>query len=247
MTSAWWCHLTGNSTPSKPKPVKSEPRTPSSEGPSAKKVITANFAVLTGKLRAFIVMVTNWPPPFDHQVKKSESVHSNGQPKSQLLEARNDKVCFNEALMLDHYNTRKTLSWLIFYTWTKSSFWVPADAAGHLQRGQALPARFRAGLWQTAEVLCGVWRRPRSRLRRRVSHAHASWTRRGRPRPESVPGLDLGVYPEEACHTALLTTNKYTLKLLSGHFFNFDKIQLILFWVTSWLGRFCNFCFWKCS
>ncbi|XP_061596279.1 DNA ligase 3 isoform X2 [Cololabis saira] len=54
-----------NSTPSKPKAVKSEPRTPKSEAPKAKKM------------------------------KKSESVHSNGQPKpqatSQLLEPRHDK------------------------------------------------------------------------------------------------------------------------------------------------------------
>ncbi|XP_037543722.1 DNA ligase 3 [Nematolebias whitei] len=58
---------TSNSTPSKPKAVKSEPRTPSSEAPSAKKV------------------------------KKSEgSVHSNGQTKpkatSQLMEPRNDQT-----------------------------------------------------------------------------------------------------------------------------------------------------------
>ncbi|KAM6983889.1 DNA ligase 3 isoform 2-T2 [Tautogolabrus adspersus] len=53
-------------TPPKPKAVKSEPRSPGSEAPSAKKV------------------------------KKSESVHSNGQSKtkatSQLMEPRNDKT-----------------------------------------------------------------------------------------------------------------------------------------------------------
>ncbi|XP_040907203.1 DNA ligase 3 [Toxotes jaculatrix] len=57
---------TSNSTPPKPKVVKSQPRTPGSEAPVAKKV------------------------------KKSESVHSNGQTKtkatSQLLEPRNDKT-----------------------------------------------------------------------------------------------------------------------------------------------------------
>ncbi|KAM4544568.1 DNA ligase 3 isoform 1-T2 [Odontesthes bonariensis] len=57
---------TSNITPSKPKVVKSEPRTPGSEAPSAKKA------------------------------KKSESLHSNGQtkpkPTSQLLEPRNDKT-----------------------------------------------------------------------------------------------------------------------------------------------------------
>lgn len=56
---------TNSSTP-KPKVVKSRPRTPDSEAPSAKKM------------------------------KKSESVHSNGQtktkPTSQLLEPRNDKT-----------------------------------------------------------------------------------------------------------------------------------------------------------
>ncbi|XP_044077380.1 DNA ligase 3 isoform X1 [Siniperca chuatsi] len=57
---------TNSSNPPKPKAVKSQPRTPGSETPSAKKV------------------------------KKSESVHSNGQTKakatSQLLEPRNDKT-----------------------------------------------------------------------------------------------------------------------------------------------------------
>ncbi|XP_047462798.1 DNA ligase 3 isoform X2 [Mugil cephalus] len=57
---------TSNSTPPKPKVVKSQPRTPGSEAPSAKKV------------------------------KKSENVHSNGQTKTkataQKLEPRNDKT-----------------------------------------------------------------------------------------------------------------------------------------------------------
>lgn len=57
---------TSSSTPAKAKPVKSQPRTPSSDAPSAKKV------------------------------KKSESVHSNGQTKakatSQKLEPRTDKT-----------------------------------------------------------------------------------------------------------------------------------------------------------
>ncbi|XP_062289352.1 DNA ligase 3 [Scomber scombrus] len=55
---------TVNSTPPKPKAVKSQPRTPASEAPSAKKA------------------------------KKSESVHSNGKAKAtaQLVEPRNDKT-----------------------------------------------------------------------------------------------------------------------------------------------------------
>ncbi|XP_035522293.1 DNA ligase 3 [Morone saxatilis] len=65
---------TNSKTPPKPKVVKSQPRTPDSEAPSAKKIKTESVP---------------------HQIR-SKSVHSNGQSKakatSQLLEPRNDKT-----------------------------------------------------------------------------------------------------------------------------------------------------------
>lgn len=88
---------------------------------------------------------------------------------------------------------------------------IPAvDAAGHLQWGEAFPAGLCTGLWQTEALLCGVRRRPRSGLWHRLSHTYAGWTWRGRPSPESLTQLDLGVYPQEACRTSLLTIKRQT-------------------------------------
>lgn len=77
-------------------------------------------------------------------------------------------------------------------------FGRPADAAGHLWWGEALPARLHPGRRQTPEVLRGVRRRPGGGLRRRLRHAHAGPTRRGQPGSEGVAQLDLGMHPEEA-------------------------------------------------
>lgn len=81
-----------------------------------------------------------------------------------------------------------------------------ADAAGHLHRGQALPALLRAGLRQAAALLCGVRRRPGCGLRRRHGHAHAGRARGEQPGPAGVARLDLAVYPQEASRSALLAT-----------------------------------------
>ncbi|XP_047462799.1 DNA ligase 3 isoform X3 [Mugil cephalus] len=85
---------TSNSTPPKPKVVKSQPRTPGSEAPSAKKVRPARPGCSIsprGRSSHEPTVVSVY-----HQVKKSENVHSNGQTKTkataQKLEPRNDKT-----------------------------------------------------------------------------------------------------------------------------------------------------------
>uniref|UniRef100_A0A8C4HM91 DNA ligase n=1 Tax=Dicentrarchus labrax TaxID=13489 RepID=A0A8C4HM91_DICLA len=74
---------TNSKTPPKPKVVKSQPRTPGSEAPSAKKIKTESVP--------HQIKTESVPHPI-----KSKSVHSNGQSKakatSQLLEPRNDKT-----------------------------------------------------------------------------------------------------------------------------------------------------------
>lgn len=75
----------------KPKAAKSQPRTPgSSEAPSAKKV---RFDHVIRIDHMTVGIQTDSVSP---QLKKSESVQSNGQPKaeatSQLLASRSDKV-----------------------------------------------------------------------------------------------------------------------------------------------------------
>lgn len=81
-----------------------------------------------------------------------------------------------------------------------------ADAAGHLHRGQALPALVLAGLRQAAALLCGVRWRPGSGLWRRHGHAHGGRARGEQPSPAGVTWLDLAVHPQEASRSALLTT-----------------------------------------
>lgn len=83
------------------------------------------------------------------------------------------------------------------------------DTAGHLQRGEAFPARLSAGLWQTEAVLCGVWRRPCTGLWRRLSHTYPGWTWRGQPGQESLNQLDLGMYSQEARRPSLLRIKKH--------------------------------------
>lgn len=95
----------------------------------------------------------------------------------------------------------------IYVSRPNKSLWTPpSDAAGHLQRREALPARLGARLRQTETVLCGVrwWRGPR--LWRRLGHTHAGWARRRQPGPEGVAQLDLGVHPQTASCTSLLIT-----------------------------------------
>lgn len=109
-----------------------------------------------------------------------------------------------------------TLSVHQFLLWYRASSALTsrlsADSAGHLQWGEALPARLHAGLWQTAAVLRGVRRRPGGGLRGRLGHAHAGRTRRRQPGPESDVRLDLGVYPEEARRPALLMRTQSLLQ-----------------------------------
>lgn len=108
-------HFTDTKTPPKPKAVKSEPRTPGPDAPSTKKVWiyvpNAQFTdsqnhihpLAARSLFLRLQLVTQdsklkflmWVFTVCSQVKKSESVHSNGQTKaktSQLLEPKSDKV-----------------------------------------------------------------------------------------------------------------------------------------------------------
>lgn len=131
-------HFTDTKTPPKPKAVKSEPRSPGPDAPSTKKVwiyvpnaqftdsqnhidplaatslfmrlqIVTQDSKLKFLMRVFAVC---W------QVKKSESVHSNGQTKaktSQLLEPKSDKV--SQQLLVRFYKV------LVFPPW-KCSQWA---------------------------------------------------------------------------------------------------------------------------
>lgn len=88
---------------------------------------------------------------------------------------------------------------------------LTSDAAGHLQWRQALPAAVRPGRGQAEALLRGVRRRAGAGVRRRGGHAHHGRARGGQRGSEGDAQLDLGMHPQEAPGSSLLS--RHTLDL----------------------------------